>query len=106
MQPKLITPFLPLVEGWLRTDIDLKATVIHERLVTHHGFTGNYQRVKMLVVEARPRIAAELAEGEDNPLTGLHGRLGGARGHRPRSIGARRATCAATPASAASFGPT
>jgi hypothetical protein len=36
--------------------------VIHERLVTHHGFTGNYQRVKMFVVEAWPRIAAELAE--------------------------------------------
>jgi transposase len=74
-QPKLITPFIPLVEGWLRTDIDLKATVIHERLVAEHGFTGNYQRVKMFVVEARPRIAAELAEGEDNPLTGLHRRF-------------------------------
>src|SRR5215211_6270953 len=74
-QPKLITPFIPLVEGWLRTDIDLRATVIHERLVAEHGFTGNYQRVKMFVVEARPRIAAELAEGEDNPLTGLHRRF-------------------------------
>jgi len=73
-QPKLITPFIPLVEGWLRTDIDLRATVIHERLVAEHGFTGNYQRVKMFVVEARPRIAAELAGG-DNPLTGLHRRF-------------------------------
>jgi transposase len=75
MQPKLITRFIPLVEGWLRTDIDLKAKVIHERLVTHHGFTGNHQRVKMFVVEAWPRIAAELAEGDDNPLTGLHRRF-------------------------------
>jgi transposase len=74
-QPKLITPFIPLVEAWLRTDIDLKATVIHERLVAEHGFTGNYQRVKMFVVEARPRIAAELLEGDDNPLTGLHRRF-------------------------------
>jgi hypothetical protein len=67
-QPKLITPFIPLAEGWLRADIDLKATVIHERLVAEHGFTGNYQRVKTFVVEARPRIAAE----DDNPLSGLH----------------------------------
>ena len=37
MQPKLITPSIPLVEAWLRTDIDLKATVIHERLVTEDG---------------------------------------------------------------------
>jgi transposase len=72
-QPKLITPFVPLVEAWLRADIDLKATVIHERLVAEHSFVGNYQRVKMFVVEARPRIAAELAD--DNPLTGLHRRF-------------------------------
>lgn len=39
------------------------------------GGTPNYQRVKMFVVEARPRIAAELAEGDDNPLTGLHRRF-------------------------------
>jgi transposase len=74
-QPRLITPFVPLVEAWLRTDIDLKAAVIHERLVAEHGFTGNYQRVKMFVVEARPRIAAELALGDENPLTGLHRRF-------------------------------
>ena len=74
-QPKLITPFIPLVEAWLRVDVDLKATVIHERLVAEHGFTGNYQRVKMFVVEARPRIAEELARGDDNPLTGLHRRF-------------------------------
>jgi hypothetical protein len=29
----------------------------------------------MSVVEARPRIAADLAEGDDNPLTGLHRRF-------------------------------
>jgi hypothetical protein len=61
------------VEAWLRADIDLKATVIDERLVAEHSFVGNYQRVKMFVVEARPRIAAELAD--DNPLTGLHRRF-------------------------------
>jgi hypothetical protein len=68
-------PFIALVEAWLRTDIDLKATVIHERLVVEHGFTGTYQRVKMFVVEVRPRMAAELAEGDHNPLTGLHRRF-------------------------------
>lgn len=74
-QPRVITPFVGVVEAWLRADLTLKATVIHERLVAEHGFTGSYQRVKMLVVEARPLIAAELAVGDENPLTGLHRRF-------------------------------
>jgi len=37
-----------------------EAAVIHERLATEHGFTGNYQRVKLYAQEARPRIAEEL----------------------------------------------
>jgi transposase len=74
-QPRLITPFVPLVEAWLRADVALKGTVIHERLVAEHAFTGNYQRVKMFLAEARPRIAAELAQHDDNPLTGLHRRF-------------------------------
>jgi len=45
---------------------------MHERLVAEHGFTGNYQRVKMFLAEARPRIAAELAAGDANPPRGLH----------------------------------
>ena len=73
-QPRVITPFVPLVESWLRADVTLKGTVIHERLVAEHGFTGNYQRVKVLLAELRPKIAAELAEDE-NPLTGLHRRF-------------------------------
>jgi hypothetical protein len=32
-QPLLITPFIPLVEGWLRADLRIKGTVVHERLV-------------------------------------------------------------------------
>jgi hypothetical protein len=48
--------------------------VIHERLVAELGFAGSYQRVKMFLAEARPRIAAELAEHDENPLTGLHRR--------------------------------
>ncbi|MFF2409939.1 hypothetical protein [Streptomyces sp. NPDC058092] len=39
---------------------DNKAAVIHERLAQEYGFTGNYQRVKLYVQTARPRIAEEL----------------------------------------------
>ena len=53
------------------TDLGLRATVIHERLVAEHGFTGSYQRVKLYVAEARPRIAAE--RGQPGPLTALRG---------------------------------
>ncbi len=34
----------------------MKASVIHERLAAEYGFTGNYQRVKLYVQEARPRM--------------------------------------------------
>ncbi len=74
-QPRKIGPFVELVESWLRTDIALKGSVIHERLVAEHGFTGSYQRVKVFLAETRPRIATELAAAEDNPLTGLHRRF-------------------------------
>ena len=74
-QPLLITPFVPVVEAWLRADPTLKATVVHERLVAEHGFTGHYQRVKMFLAEARPRIAAELADSDENRLSGLHRRF-------------------------------
>lgn len=74
-QPKVITGFVGVVEAWLRADVALKGTVIHERLVAEHGFTGSYQRVKMFLAEARPRIAAELAEQDENPLRGLHRRF-------------------------------
>ena len=85
-QPKVITPFIGVIEAWLRADIGLKAAVVHERLVAEHGFTGNYQRTKMFIVEARPLIAAELAEDDENPLTGLHRRP---RTHRPRRAARR-----------------
>jgi len=74
-QPKVITPFVGVVEAWLRADVTLKGSVIHERLVAQHGFTGNYQRTKMFLVEARPRIAGELAAGDENPLIGMHRRF-------------------------------
>ena len=74
-QPRLIEPFVERIEAWLRSDLTLKGTVIHERLVAEYGFTGNYQRVKMFLAEARPRIAAALEESDDNPLRGLHRRF-------------------------------
>lgn len=74
-QPQLITGFAPLVDAWLRRDVSLKGSVIHERLVAEHGFTGHYQRVKMYLAEARGRIEDELAERDENPLRGLHRRF-------------------------------
>lgn len=73
-QPRVVEPFVEVIDGWLRADIELKGTVIHERLVTDYGFIGHYQRVKMYVAEARPRIRVEL--GIDvNALTDLHRRF-------------------------------
>ena len=46
-QPLLTTPFIGVVEAWLRADLRIKGTVAHERLVAEHGFTGHYKRVKM-----------------------------------------------------------
>jgi transposase len=74
-QPLLISPFIPVVEAWLRADPTIKGTVVHERLVAEHGFTGHYPRVKMFLAEARPRIAAELADSDENRLSGLHRRF-------------------------------
>jgi transposase len=39
-QPRVIEPFVDLIDAWLRVDIELKGSVIHERLVAEHGFTG------------------------------------------------------------------
>ncbi|MPY85979.1 MAG: IS21 family transposase, partial [Actinophytocola sp.] len=74
-QPRVIGPFTELVDAWLRADVTLKGSVVHERLVAEHGFSGHYQRVKMYLVEARPRIAAELEVGDENRLRGLHRRF-------------------------------
>jgi transposase len=73
--PQAIAPFAGVIDAWLRTDITLRASVIHERLVAEHGFTNSYQRVKVYVAGARPRIAAELDAGDENPLRGLHRRF-------------------------------
>ncbi len=54
--PQVIEPFKELIDEWLTKEPLLKATVIHERLVADYGFSHHYQRVKMYVAEARPRI--------------------------------------------------
>lgn len=72
-QPRLIEHLAPVVDAMLTKDVTLRASVIHERLVADHGFGGSYQRVKLYVADARPRIAAE--QGLPGPLTGLHRRF-------------------------------
>lgn len=71
---RVVDEVAPLIDAMLRAEILLKGAVIHDRLVTDYGFTGNYQRVKIYLQEARPRIAAELgiSPGE---LAGLHRRF-------------------------------
>ena len=72
-QPRLIDHLAPVVDAWLAVDVRLRGTVIHERLVAEYGFTGSYQRVKMYVAAARPRICAELGLAE--PSGSLHRRF-------------------------------
>jgi transposase len=64
-QPRVMDAFAEVVDAWLRKDVTLKGSVIHERLVDQYGFTGHYQRVKIYLAEARPRIRAELGIDAD-----------------------------------------
>jgi transposase len=73
-QLRVVEPFVDVIDAWLRKDVEIKGTVIHERLVADYGFSGHYQRVKMYVSEARPRIRAELGIDVD-ALTNLHRRF-------------------------------
>lgn len=73
-RPLAVDAFAHVIDAWLRAELLLKGTVIHERLVGQYGFAGNYQRVKLYLQEARPRIAAELGIAPDQ-LAGLHRRF-------------------------------
>jgi hypothetical protein len=46
--PQAVAPVAGVIDAWLRTDITLRASVIHERLAGEHGFTRSCQRVKVL----------------------------------------------------------
>ncbi|WEO92778.1 IS21 family transposase [Streptomyces sp. FXJ1.172] len=71
---RVIDEFAPLIDSMLRAEILMKAAVIHERLANEYGFTGNYQRTKLYVQEARPRIAEELGI-TPKELAGMHRRF-------------------------------
>jgi transposase len=73
-QPRVIEEFTEVIDALLRKDIELKGTVIHERLVAEYGFTGHYQRVKIYLAQARPRVRAELGITPD-ALKDLHRRF-------------------------------
>src|SRR6266545_4520520 len=68
--PRKTDPYAYLIDGWLRRQPRLKASVIWERLVAEHGFTGHYQRVEVYVRENRAR----LTDAEPEPA-GFHRRF-------------------------------
>ncbi|MER5556126.1 IS21 family transposase [Streptomyces sp. NPDC002793] len=71
---RVIDEFAPLIDSMLRAEVLMKAAVIHERLAREYGFMGNYQRVKLYVQEARPRVAEELGI-TPRELAGMHRRF-------------------------------
>lgn len=71
---RVIDEFGPLIDSMLRAEVLMKAAVIHERLAQEYGFAGNYQRVKLYVQTARPRIAEELGI-TPKELAGMHRRF-------------------------------
>jgi transposase len=72
-QPRLVDPFVEVIDTWLTTEPRLRASVIHERLVADYGFTGHYQRIKNYVREARERLELETDPSERAPA--LHRRF-------------------------------
>ena len=74
LRKRVVDEVAPLIDAMLRAEVLMKAAVIHERLAKEYGFTGNYQRVKLYVQEARPRIAEELGI-TPRELAGMHRRF-------------------------------
>jgi transposase len=76
-QPRAVTAvFEGVIRGMLKADVELKASVVHERLVSEHGFFGHYQRVKAACRELRPLVEAELdVQDESHRLRGLRRRF-------------------------------
>lgn len=71
---RMVDDVAPLIDAMLRSEILIKGAVVHERLVAEYGFTGNYQRIKLYMQEARPRVAEELGISPSE-LAGLHRRF-------------------------------
>ncbi|WP_155055341.1 IS21 family transposase [Streptomyces blattellae] len=71
---QMVRQFAAVIDAMLRAELLIKGTVVHERLVAEYGFTGSYQRVKLYLQEARPRIAAELGMSVDE-MRRLHRRF-------------------------------
>lgn len=71
---RVVDEVAPLIDAMLRSEVLLKGSVIHERLVQEYGVGINYQRVKLYLQEARPRIAEELGISPGD-LAGLHRRF-------------------------------
>jgi transposase len=72
-QPRLVDPFVEVIDAWLVAEPRLRASVIHERLVADYGFTGHYQRIKNYVRDARGRL--ELAADPRGRPPALHRRF-------------------------------
>lgn len=83
---QVIAEYAPVIDAWLRAEVLLKGTVIHERLVAEYGFTGNYQRVKLYLQEARPSWGVRPVSWR-----GCTVGLRWCRARRPRWIGVMRA---------------
>ncbi|WP_437107644.1 hypothetical protein [Streptomyces flaveolus] len=71
---RVVDEVAPLIDAMLRSEILLKGKVIHERLAQEYGVSINYQRVKLYLQEAWPRIAEGLGIGPSE-LAGLHRRF-------------------------------
>ena len=73
---KIIDPHRDVIDAWLRADVHLKASVIHERLAADpYRFAGHYQRVKEYVRGRRPEIQAELDADNTEDHRGFHARF-------------------------------
>jgi transposase len=75
-QPQVVAPYMGVINAMLRADPTMKALVIYERLVAGQGYDRSYQRVKLYVAQARPRLAAEAGtEVATERMRGLHRRF-------------------------------
>jgi transposase len=72
-QPRLVDPYVNVIDAWLVAEPRLRASVIHERLVADYGFIGHYQRIKNYVRDARQRL--ELAADPSERPPALHRRF-------------------------------